>query len=379
MLKDRRMPVEGITKLSYRGLKEFFKSDLAQLASRASRLLRLVELINSSTSSPLTLKIVMGVIGKDTIGHSRSIQKLFKDFLGIECSGCREAIARLSKGIPFSQASSSVKLVFRGSEWLNVLIVLERLLRESLKNAGVLEVDESYLDSLAERDYSTLAGNPLKAFSILRGFYTASHKVLPQYSPYAFFIWSLRAVPKFAIEKLVGSEVMKSMRAFNIEVRELLPCVKDEYSLVSHTPGSVGDVLASAIELVYKLHELGAPYSSRYLKIRDEMLIYLSFAVPVTGSVVESLGVEREFDLVSNLLLINGNTIRDYGDFKVVKLRVRTEKPAESVIVKGKKLSATTFLKGLSPYLVLGLGKLEDFRESEAAAEFDLTVYVKSR
>ncbi|MEM4830933.1 MAG: hypothetical protein QXZ60_01195 [Sulfolobales archaeon] len=379
VLKDRRVPVEGVIKLSYRGMKKFFRSDLAQLASRASRILRLVEFIKTSSSSPLTLKIVMGVIGKNTIGHSRSIQNLFKDFLGIECLGCREAITRLSMGIPFSEVSSSARIVLRGSEWLNVLTVLEGLLRGILKNAGVLEVDESYIDSLAERDYSALAGNPLKAFSILRGFYAASHKILPMYNPYAFFIQSLRAVPKFVIERLVGNEIMKSMRTFNIEVKELLPCVDDEYSLVSHTPGSVGDMLSSVIDSVYKLHELGAPHSSRYLKVSDEMTRYLSFAISVTDSVAKLLAIEKEFDLVSTLLLNRGRTIRDYGDFKMVKLRVRTEKPAERVVAGEKKLDAVTFLKGLSPYLVLGLGKPEEFRESESIVEFDLMAYVKSR
>ncbi|MEM2207581.1 MAG: hypothetical protein QXG17_02695 [Sulfolobales archaeon] len=376
VLKDRRTPAEGVMKTSYRELREFFKSDVTQLAGRASRLSRLVELINNSPTSPSSLKIVMGVIGRDTIGHSRRIQNLFRDFFGIECLGCREAVDRLSRGIPFSLVSSSVRLVFRGSEWFNVLVVLDKLLRESLRNAGAVEISENYVNSLVEKDYATLTGNPLKVFSILRGFYAASRKILPLYSPHAFFIQSLRAVPKFAIEKLAGSDIMESVRAFNIVAEELLPCVKDEYSLVSHTPGSVGDMLTSAMDSVYKLHELGVLYGSNYLRIRDEMGVYLSLVEPIASSLAELLGVKREFSSVSSLLL-RGSVVGDYRGFKLVKLRVRTEKPAESVVVGGKKLSAEVFLKGLSPYFVLGLGRLENFRSNKVAVEFDLTAYVK--
>lgn len=365
-------------RLDHEEWKRFFKSDVVQAAGRASRLLSLVALLGGAPSSPATLKVVMGVIGRDTIGHSREIQALFRDLLGIECAGCPEAIERISMGIPLSRAASSVRLRFRGSEWLNLVRVLDRLLRESLKRAGVAELSEGYAYDLAEKDYAALAGNPLRVFSIVRGFYAASRRILPLYSPSAFFVQALRAVPRFCLGKLGAEESVEAARAFNIAVEEIVPCADESCSLLSHVPGSAGDLLSSAIDIVYRLHDLGSPHGSRRLRIRDELGGYVARVGPAVGFMAGVLGVERERGRVSRVLLSEGNVIGRYGGFKLVRLRVRTERPAKTVRVGGREWGAEAFVRGLSPYLVLGLGRLENLRRGESDVEFDLTVYVRS-
>lgn len=378
VLKDRMRPLERALRLSHEEWKKFFKTDVVQVAGRASRLLRLVELFEGSSASSATLKVVMGIIGRDTIGHSKGIQTIFRDLLGIECLGCRDAIERISMGMPLSRVIGSVGLKLGRSEWLDLVRVLDRLLRESLKKAGVAELSESYVDRSAERDYTTLVGNPLKIFSILRGFYAASRRILPLYSPHAFFVQALRAVPRFCLEKLVGEDHMGAAGAFNIAVEELVPCADSAYSLVSHIPGSTGDTLVSAIDVVYRLHELGISNSSKYLKIRDELMEYVARAGPAVSLVARVLGVERDFDRVSRVLLSEGDIAGHRGDFRAVKLRVRTEKPAKSIVVGGRRLSTEVFTRGVSPYLVLGLGRLESLRSDGSEVAFDLIVYVKS-
>lgn len=378
MLKDQRGSFECALRLSHEDWRSFFRTDVVQVAGRASRLLRLVELLEGSSTSPTTLKVVMGVIGRDTVGHSRDIQTLFRDLLGIECLGCRDAIERISTGMPLSRVIGSVRLKIGESEWLNLVKVLDRLLCESLKRAGIMELSESYVDYLAGKDYTTLVGNPLKIFSILRGFYAASRRILPLYSPNAFFVQALRAAPRFCVEKLVGEEHIEVARAFNIAVEELVPCADSAYSLVSLTPGSTGDMLASAIDVVYRLHDLGMPHGSKHLRIRDELREYVARAYPAVSFMAKVLGVERELNRVSKVLLSEGDVVGRYRGFKLAKLRVKTGKPAKSVIVGGRELSVEVFMRGMSPYLVLGLGRLENLKSDESNIAFDLTVYMKS-
>lgn len=372
------MLAEGFMRFSSEGWRRFFKVETLQLAGRASRLLKLANLLRSATASPSTVKIVMGVIGKNTVGHSREIQKCFSRFLGVDCLGCREAVEKISMGIPFPRVRNSVRVVPKESDWLSALETLDRLLVESLKSVGY-EISGDYVESLVKRDYTALTGNPLKVFGLLKGFFAASRRILPFYSPYAFFINSLRYVPRFAIERLVGEESLEVARTFNIVAEELLPSENREYSLLTHGPGTAGSLLSSAIELVYRVHELGMPHSSRYLRIRDEKGLYLDSAGQTMDFLAKLLGVEREVSTLNRTLLVLGSAVREHRGYRLVRLVLRAERPSTHVLLGNKRLDVEIFMKGLSPYFILGLGWLENIASNETHIAADLLVYLRMR
>lgn len=370
---------KGAMKLYYEDWKKFFNSDVVQVAIRASRILGLVELLKNTSSSTLTLKVVAGVIGRDTVGHSRDVQNCFRDFLGVECLGCRDLVEKVSMGIPLTQVSVHARLSFNEVEWLNTLGVLDKVLRESLRVATGLEISSETLRAMTSRDYTTLTGNPLKVFNTLRGFYVASRRILPLYSSHTFLIQTLRGIPRFALEKLVGGESLEAMRKFRIDIREQVQCEDSNYSLLSHSAGTPGDLILSAVDLVYKLHEFGALRHLRYLRVRNERDAYLDRAASAIDFMAELLGVKREFNTLSKILLSSGRAIAVRPGLQLVKVKIRTEKPARYIGLRGRVLKVEEFMKGLSPYSVLGLSKIESFVNSDVSSEADLLVYIKTR
>ncbi len=372
----RRGLVGSAAGLSYEGWRKFFRSDVAQVTSRASRILKLVERLRSSPASPGAVKMVAGIIGRDTVGHSGEIREVFRELLGVECLGCDEVVKMVSRGVPLQLAIGSARLSFGRSEWLDELMLLERLTRESLGRSGVLEASEEFLEDLAERDYSALVGNPLGVLSMIRGLYASLRGILPLYSPHAFFIQALRGIPRFALEKLAWRSCVEAAGRLNVVLEELLPCADAEYSILSHVPGSTGDVVSSSIDAAYKLHDLALRGGLRRLRVADERERYLEEALPAAAPVAEMLGVEREFSSVSRALLSEGRAIDRHRGFRLVELRVKTERPARYVTVGRVRMGAGSFVSGVTPYLVLGLGRVVSVERRDAASViFNLVVY----
>ena len=375
---DRGGGVErGIAGLSYASWRRFFRAHVLRGAGYASRLLRFVEVLRDRSGTPSAVKIVMGVIGRDTVGPSRGIQACFSDLLGVECVGCREAVERISLGIPPPQVLGSVSLRFRGSELLDRLRVLEGLLRESLRVSIGLDIDEGYLASLVERDYAALAGNPLRVFSMVRGLLMALRKLLPLHNPHTFFLQALRWVPRFALERLLDGGSLGPAERFGVRIVELLPSVRDEYSLLTHKPGSTGDLITSAADLVYGVYEVVLPHTSRYLRVRDARGSYIVSVIPTLGSVAEALGVRRELSLVESALL-GATSGTGGGAYRLVRLTLRFENPARSVSLGGRRLPIEVFMRGISPYLVLGLARFERVSVGEGTAVADLSVHLRA-
>ncbi|MCS7099543.1 MAG: hypothetical protein RMH84_06255 [Sulfolobales archaeon] len=378
MSKGAGLAGEAI-ELSYDDWKRFFNVDIAGVAVRASRLLSLVELLRSAASPTAAVKIVAGVIGRNTVGHSRDIQKCFREFLGIECLGCRELVKRISVGVPLAQVSAYAKLSFKEAEWLNSLRVLEKFLRESLKIAAGIELRDEHLKAMATKDYAALTGDPLGVFSMLRGFYVASRRILPHFSPHAFLIQTLRGVPRFALERLVGKEGLEVLSRFRMSFRELIPCENSDYSLLSHSAGTPGDFISSSIDLVFRLHELGSSYRLKHLRVKNEKEVFLDKATLAVDRVAEWLSVKREFSTLSKLLLSGGRIVERLTTLQIVKVRIEAGKPARRVSIGGRELEVGEFMKGLSPYSVLGLSRFENLVDRGASIEAGLLVYLRSR
>ncbi len=363
-------------RLGHEGWRRFFESHVAQVAARASRFLRLVERLRSSPESPEAVKIVMGVIGRDTVGRSKEIREAFRKLMGVECLGCGEAVEMVSRGVPLERAIGSARLSFRRSEWLDSLTLLERLAHESLRNTGMLETSEDVLRSFSERDYATLVGDPLKVFGMLRGLYASLRWVLPLYSPHAFLVQALRGVPRFAIDKLGWRSHVEVAGRFGLALEEKLPCADPDYSVVSHAPGSTGDMVSSMVDLAYRLHEIALRSSPRRLRVADERRKYLNEALLAVAPLAEMLGAGRELDAVSRTLLNEGRVAGRYLGYRLVEVRIKTQKPARYVTVGRARMGVELFMRGVAPYLVLGLGRMGGFEERGGVEViFNLSVY----
>lgn len=371
-------PVRSFMRLSYDGWREFFKVDLLRVASYAARIRRLVELLKLRSGTLAAVKIVMGVIGRDTIGYSRDIQECFSSFLGVECLRCREAIAKVSAGVPFEQVASSVALRFGEVEFLKLVRVLEGLVRDGVKAAIGVDIDEDYLNTVVEKDFNTLSGNPLRLFKLLGGLLTTLRRVLPHYNPYTFFVYSLRNTPRFAVEKFLGVANIEVAGRFGIAIENLIPSKDGAYSIISHKPGSVGDTLASATDLMFRIHEVGIVLNHRRLRVRDERRDYIEVFTPLVKDVASTLGVEGHMRMVTAILLSSAQREK-HGTYITVRTKVRTENPALNASIGGRRIAVDRLMSGLAPYLLLGLGRFENIVKREADIVADLVVYLPYR
>jgi len=369
-------PARGFVGLGYDEWRRFFKVDLFRVASYSARVRRLVELLKARSGTLAAVKIVMGVIGKDTVGYSRDIQECFSSFLGVRCLRCREATAKVSMGMPLEQVVPSVALRFEETEFLSSVMVLERLARESVRLAVGVDIDEGYLNTAAEKDFNALVGNPLKVFDLLRGLLTTLRRMLPHYSPHAFFVYSLRNVPRFAAERFLGAMNIEVAGKFGIAFEDLIPARDSSYSLISHRPGTVGDVLVSAIDTAFRVHEVCDLLHHKRLRVRDERQHHIEAFTPLIEDVADALGVKSQLETVVAPLLGSARRERR-GSYSVVRIGVRTENPALYVSAGGRRIPVDRFMGGLAPYLLLGLGRFENVVREASNITADLVVYVR--
>lgn len=369
-----RDPVGSFTRLTSDGWRKYFKVDLLRAASYAARIRRLVELLKLRSGTLAAVKIVMGVIGRDTVGYSRDIQECFSDFLGVKCIGCQEAVAKVSMGVPLEQVAPSAAIKFGEVEFLNLVKVLEGLLREGMRTAIGADIDEDYLNAVVTKDFNALSGNPLRVFNLLRGLLTTLRKVLPHYNPYTFFVYSLRNAPRFAVEKFLGTANIEVASRFGIAIEDLIPSKDGAYSIVTHKPGTVGDALVSATDIIFQVHEVGALLHHKRLRVRNERQHYVETFTPLVEDVASTLGVERQLKVVVALL---SNLRRErYGSYSVVKAKIKTENPALHASIEGRRIPIDRFVGGLAPYLLLGLGKFENVSKEETNIVANLVIYL---
>jgi len=355
--------------------RRFLKVDVLRSLNYVKRVLRLVEVLRSSSTSVRTVKIAVGIIGRDTVGHSRDIRETLERLLGVTCVGCDEVVRDVARGIPLEQVAPSAKLLFHETQLLRELKLLEGLLTEVAK--GHARVNEDYVEELVRRDYITLTGNPLELFRLLRGLVAVLLRLLPLYSPVSFTVRSLRSVPRFAVAKLLGDPLPESLRRFGVELVELLPVEPGEYTLLTHRVGSLGDLISSVVDRACAALREVSTARPRYVRVPDWERAYLGFALAQLGRFAELLEVTREATVVGNLVRDVGKVLRTSEDYILVGARLLVG-PGPKAYIGGRMVSTEVLLKGLAPYLVLNLAELRSIDRGEhGPTRLELYVYIK--
>jgi len=361
--------------LDERSWSRFLKVDVLRALSYVKRVLRLVEVLRGGSTSLQTVKIAAGIIGRDTVGHSRDVREALERLLGITCVGCDELVRDVARGIPLERVATGVKLVFHDTPLLRELKLLEGILAEVIRRST--RVDEGYVEEVVCRDYVSLAGNPLELFRLFRGLVAALLRLLPLYSPVTFTVRSLRLAPRFAAAKLLGDPLPELLNRLGVDLVEFLPVEPGDYTLLTHRAGSFGDLISSAVDRAYAaLREVGNA-RPKYLKVLDWGRAYVEFALAQLSSFAELLGVTQEVERVENLVREVGRAVRTTDRYTFLTARV-TVGPGPKAYIGSRRASTELLFKGLAPYLVLNLAEVELLaRRDSGPTSLNLSLYIK--
>ncbi len=363
--------------LDERSWSRFLKVDVLRALNYVERVLRLVEVLKESSTSLQTVKIAAGIIGRDTVGHSRDVREALERLLGVACVGCDELVKDVARGIPIERVATGVKLVFHDTPLLRELKLLEGILAEVIRRSTKVEVDEEYLEEVMHKDYVSLAGNPLELFRLFRGLVAALLRLLPLYSPVTFTVRSLRLAPRFAVAKLLGDPLPELLSKLGVDLVELLPVEPGNYTLLTHRAGSFGDLVSLTVDRAYAaLREVGNA-RPKYLKVLDWERAYVEFALAQLGSFAELLGVTQEVEKVENFFKDVGRAVRTTDSYTLLTAKV-TIGPGPKAYIGSRRASTELLFKGLAPYLVLNLVELKLLaRRDSGPTSLNLFLYIK--
>lgn len=366
----RRLPDE-------RSWSRFLKVDVLRALSYVKRALRLVDVLRGSSTSLQTVKIVAGVIGRDTVGHSRDVREALERLLGVTCVGCDGLVRDVAMGIPLERVATGVKLVFHDTPLLRELKLLEGILAEVIRRSTRMEVDEEYVEEVVRKDYVSLAGNPLELFRLIRGLVATLLRLLPLYSPVTFTVRSLKLAPRFAVAKLLGDPLPELLVKLGVDLVELLPVEPGDYTLLTHRAGSLGDLISSAVDRAYAaLREVGSA-RPRYVKVLDWERAYVEFALAQLGRFAELLEATREVGVVENLLREAGRVLRTTESYTLLGVRLLVG-PGPRAYVGSRRASTELLFRGLAPYLVLNLAEVRSVaRRDPEPTLLELAVYIR--
>ncbi len=359
---------------SIEGWKKYFSVDIFRVYGYVQRLREIYSALRNSHDSIRTKKIVMGVIGKDTIGYWRDIQQVYREFFGIECRGCREAVGRIAMGIPFENVVNEARLLSRDSELIQHLDSLYKLLDRVIDVMGIKGRDRISI----ENDLNTLLGNPLHIFNIIRGFYSTLINILPLYNEYTMFLEITRSIPIKIYNTFFNGFNLNDLIKMNIAYKRFRVCRDQEYEIVAHETHSIGNQVNLLVNEIYSYIDLSREkLRTKMIKLYDERSIFIENMAKFISKVYEFLGIKCSEKFYSD---INRYSYHRFvkGGYSYLELKIRINKETNSVVMGGSRYGCEVFLDMISPYIILGLGWIDPINEKDYFIDGVLHIYLRS-
>lgn len=359
-----RMLIPSIA--SKEGWKKYFRVDILRVLGYCQRVLGLYNEICTNSSNPMIKKMIIGVIGRDTIGHWRDIQLLYKKFYGITCTKCEEAIKRIAAGVPFENVVNETSLSI-SSRWelvedlKTLLLILNNIVSKTINPE---EIDIEGIGG-NDVDIKRLSSNPLEIFRFIRGFYSTSVSLLPLYNDYTFFLHISRSIHISLLDKYFPKLDISVLGLYNVNYERIKLCKDNEYTILIPSKDSIANYVYMYIETLYRMIRRSLKIKiSSILNLVDEKLKYVSTMIR------EVKNIENQFEPSASQKLINiirrNSVIQKLGFSYVYSTStVLFNVDKDDVIIGSGVLKCRDFFDGLSPYILTGLAYLEDIQTNE--------------
>lgn len=355
------------------GWKRYLWTDVLRALGYCRRVLSLREKITVDSSNPIIKKMVLGVIGKDTIGHWKDIQTVFKEFFGVVCINCRNTIRRIALGIPFEKVVDEVSLKVLDRGLVDDVKPLASALGAVISVAGVIE-DIGEVDAI-ETTLKRLASNPLEVLRIVKGFYSTTISLLPLYNRYTFFSLMTRSIHERLLNTFFPNLELAKLSKYGLRFNEVRLCRDSEYRLYIPSTNSIADPLNLYVKLAYKFikKSLGLKLSTFFGLVDEEKRFVLTM-------VKEARTIEQELAPMLTrrvLTAVQRHAIKRkvwqthaYSVVNVIFCR-----DSDTALIGSARLRCEDLLDGLSPYIITGLAYFDDIRETGEKIGAELHMY----
>ena len=245
--------------------------------------------ISSASSSPSLKRLLLGVIGRKTIGHSGRIRRIVRNVYGVGVRGSDQIVRKIRMGVPLGSLDDEIK-VFRVEDREPIISLIEysyyrvRSILEKLPRGKeiVSEID-SRVENGLETTYRSIRSNPLNLVKQLSSCLPAISRIQPHLNPYSRIAISLRSITLGHIEMFYGSyrDIDGFLRSFLASGLEPAIAIEgsDDSTIYSYREGSVLKDLSELIYGVRKLYFRLAKTLRPYVGFRDiERMGYLALS-----------------------------------------------------------------------------------------------------
>ncbi len=245
--------------------------------------------ISSAAFSPSLARLLLGVIGRRTVGHSGRIRRIVRNVYGVGVRGSDQIVRKIRMGVPLGSLDDEIK-VFRVEDrepiislieysYYRVRSILERLPR----GKEIIGEIDSRVESGLEATYRSIRSNPLNLVKQLSSCLPAISRIQPHLNPYSRIAISLRSITLGHIEMFYGSyrDIDDSLRSFLASGLEPAIAIESngDSTIYSYREGSMLKELSELIYGVRKLYFRLAKTLRPYVRFRDiERIGYFSLS-----------------------------------------------------------------------------------------------------
>ncbi|MEM0026553.1 MAG: hypothetical protein QXT53_01280 [Ignisphaera sp.] len=358
---------------SYEKWKQFFKRDIGRALGYCERIVGLYNKLSMTYSDINTKKIVAGIIGKNTIGHWRDIQKIFEEFFGIKCIRCSEIVKDIASGIPYDMVLQKVSLFFGEPRAIREIEALMVILAEIYKNS-VIARPPAITSSIFNVDYNTLTSNPLHIIRILRGLYTSFLALLPLYNEFTYFLLITRNMDYDLFKKYFRDLDLGFLSRFGIKYRKIHLC--EETAIIGHEKNSAGEKIQILVNNIYRFFKQ-QPYAiRRFIRVIDEEEKFVRSMIATLQGISTELGIKVSQSLYSSLYR---NAEKRYirAGYTYVETIIRVNRRDCSVKIKDFSIAYKDFVGYMEPYMITGLFQLDNIIPKDDYIDMYAKIYMK--
>lgn len=355
--------------------KQFFRRDIGRALGYCERIVGLYNKLAMSSSDIKTRKIVAGVIGKDTIGHWRDVQEIFKDFFGVSCLQCSEAVKNIAKGIPCEIALQKTSLSFDASTYIKELEVLMLILAEVYRGSGIARPDID-VSVIVEKDYNTLLNNPLHIIRVLKGLYTSLRMLLPLYNEFTYFLLITRNIDEEVFEKYFSNVDMEMLNRFGVRYRRIELCNKT--LIFTHDRNSVGEKVLLLVSNIYRFFKLRSHILKKFIRIENEKEKFLENMLSTANNLLKDLEIKNN-QFIYSLMFRNARRRFARAKYIYISTHVRIDRENCKTRIGFVEIPYKDFIKYVEPYMITGLLHLDNIMSKNNYVEMVLNVYIDPR
>lgn len=298
-------------------LANFVKNDIVSLKRNSAPLSKFGEYIRRELSGRDVLyvpekfqKIVLGGVQENGSFSPNSLAEFYSQYFGIGLTqtdrvrymnSVRNGV--MPETIVIKSEVSEKNLVFNAQNTFSMFhyaSAIDDLCTSIIKKSvdkGIISSSESDAsDTIDQKDEESLAliDHPSLILDMIRDFYNASLKILPQYNEYSMFLYSIQGVPKDYITEAypsVANEFSTMVEDLDLEIKRIanLPSTSNyiEY-MFPRQEGMVSDIVILYRNVFMLSYLLFSKTNTLFDGVMNEYSIFISDATKSVNGILDS-------------------------------------------------------------------------------------------